>query len=278
MMNSVRLLALDLDDTLLRSDLTISYRTRNAIKRAEAAGVTVVLASGRIPAAMEHFAKLLGMQRRPGYLICNNGTIIQESHTGNIVYEIRIEPGTALTAFDLADAEGFPVQIYEDDIMYVSRRNEFTEYDQKLTGLRQVVVENFRAMVGGGCHKLLIPGDPMLLAPLESLVRTYLGDDITLFTSKSYFLEILPPCTDKGSALAKIAGLLGIKQEETLAIGDSMNDEAMLRWAGTGVAMANGDVRIKNIATLVTEKTNDDDGVAEIIEKYILDRGAAKNG
>ncbi|MDR1587430.1 MAG: HAD family hydrolase, partial [Treponema sp.] len=200
-MSSIRMLALDLDDTLLRSDLTISYRTRNAIKRAEAAGITVVLASGRAPAAMEHFARLLGMHKRPGYLVCNNGAMIQESHTGNPVHEVRIDAGTALIAYDLANAEGFPVQIYEDDIMYVSRSNEFTEYDQKLTGLRQVVVENFRAMVGGGVYKLLIPGDPMLLVPLESIIRTYLGSDITLFTSKPYFLEILPAQTDKGTAL-----------------------------------------------------------------------------
>ncbi|MDR2158532.1 MAG: Cof-type HAD-IIB family hydrolase [Treponema sp.] len=272
-MSSIRMLALDLDDTLLRSDLTISYRTRNAIKRAEAAGITVVLASGRVPAAMEHFARLLGMHRRPGYLICNNGTMIQESHTGDLVHEAKIDAETALIAYDLANAEGFPVQIYEDDIMYVSRSNEFTEYDQKLTGLRQVVVENFGAMVGGGVYKLLIPGDPMLLAPLESIIRTYLGNDITLFTSKPYFLEILPAQTDKGTALAKTAELVGIARGEVLAIGDSMNDEAMIRWAGTGVAMANGDERIKNIADLVTEKTNDDDGVAEVIEKYILARG-----
>jgi Cof subfamily protein (haloacid dehalogenase superfamily) len=271
-MNAVRLLALDLDDTLLRSDLTISYRTRNAIKRAEAAGVTVVLASGRVPAAIEQFSKLLGMSRRAGYLICNNGTMIQESHTGNIIDQVKLAAETALTAFDLADAEGFPVQIYEDDILYISRRNEFTEYDQKLTGLRQVVVENFRSMISKGCHKLLIPGDPVLLAPLENLIRAYLGDDITLFTSKPYFLEILPAHTDKGSALAKIAGFLGIKQEQTVAIGDSMNDEAMIRWAGTGVAMVNGDDRIKTIAACITQKTNDDDGVAEFIETQILKR------
>jgi Cof subfamily protein (haloacid dehalogenase superfamily) len=236
----------------------------------------VALASGRVPAAMEHFARLLGMHKQPGYLICNNGTIIQESHTGVLIDEARIEPSIALTAFDMADAEGFPVQIYEDDIMYVSRANEFSEYDQKLTGLRQVVVSNFRAMVGGGCHKLLIPADPMLLAPLESILRTYLGDTITLFTSKPYFLEILPAHTDKGSALAKVAERMGIKREEVLAIGDSMNDEAMIRWAGMGVAMANGDDRIKNIAALITEKTNDDDGVAEVIEKLILNSGEAQ--
>jgi Cof subfamily protein (haloacid dehalogenase superfamily) len=242
------------------------------IKKAEAAGVTVVLASGRIPAAMERYTAFLGMHKKPGYLICNNGALIQESHAGNIIYEASIAAETALFAFSLADAEGFAVQIYEKDIMYVSRHNEFTGYDQKLTGLRQVVVEKFQTMLEGGCHKLLIPGDPALLVPLQSLFRTYLGDEVTLFTSKPYFLEILPASTDKGTALEKVAGFLGIPREEALAIGDSMNDEAMIRWAGVGVAMVNGDERIKSIADVVTERTNDDDGVAEIIEKYILSK------
>jgi hydroxymethylpyrimidine pyrophosphatase-like HAD family hydrolase len=127
-------------------------------------------------------------------------------------------------------------------------------------------------LLSGGCYKLLIPGDPMLLPPLQSLFCSYLGDDVNLFTSKPYFLEMLPARTDKGTALEKLAGFLGIPREETLAIGDSMNDEAMLRWAGMGVAMVNGDERIKRIAGMVSEKSNDDDGVAEIIEKYILSK------
>jgi len=276
-MSAMRLLALDLDDTLLRSDLTISHRTRSAIKKAEDAGIMVALASGRVPVAMIPFAGLLGMKRRPGYLICCNGTIIQESHTGNIISENKLDVETALLAFDMADAEGFPVQIYENDIMYVSRHNEFSGYDQKLTGLRQVVVEHFRAMVSCGCHKLIIPGDPFLLTPLGKLLSNCLGDSATIFTSKPYFLEILPAHTDKGIALAKVAELLGIKREEVIAIGDSMNDEAMLKWAGLGIAMANSDQQIKNIADLVTERTNDDDGVAEVIEKYILAKKGVPN-
>jgi Cof subfamily protein (haloacid dehalogenase superfamily) len=264
------MLAIDLDDTLLRSDLTISFRTRNAIRKAEALGCVVVLASGRIPSAMEQFARLLGLHKRPGYLICNNGTMIQESHTGKVIYEVRIKADIALTAYDLAAAEGFPVQIYEDDIMYISRPNEFADYDQKITGLRQVVVENFRAMVGNGCYKLLIPGDPLILKPLEHILKTYIGSESTIFTSKPYFLEILPVNTDKGTALARVAEAAGIPQQAVLAIGDSMNDEAMIRWAGVGVAMATGDDRIKDIATLVTDKSNDDDGVADLIERYIL--------
>ncbi|MDR1637723.1 MAG: Cof-type HAD-IIB family hydrolase [Treponema sp.] len=269
-METIRILALDLDDTLLRSDLSISFRTRNVIKKAASQGVVVVLASGRVPLGMARFSRLLGMHKRPGYLICNNGTIVQESHTGSRISETLLNSAAALAVYDLAVAEGFAVQLYEEDVMYVSRDNEYTRYDQKLTGLRQVVVENFRDMIEEGCYKLLIPGDPMLLQPLESIIRTYLGNDITLFTSKPYFLEVLPKNTDKGTALAMIARTLGIGRDGVLAIGDSMNDEAMIRWAGMGVAMANGDDRIKSIASLVTEKSNDDDGVAEVIEKYIL--------
>jgi Cof subfamily protein (haloacid dehalogenase superfamily) len=269
-MSKFRLVALDLDDTLLRSDLSISFRTRNAIRRAMQEGVAIALASGRVPQALDSFSKILGLHKRDGYLICSNGTIITESRTGKVVYEATVPKDAALVAFDLADAEGFPMQLYDDDVMYISRRNEYTSYDQKLTGLRQVVVSNFRSMVEAGAHKLIVPGDPMILKPLEDILRTYLGSDVSLFTSKPYFLEILPPNIDKGSALAFIAEKLDVPQEEVFAIGDSMNDEAMLRWAGCGVAMANSDPRIKNIASLITEHSNDDDGVAEVIERYIL--------
>jgi Cof subfamily protein (haloacid dehalogenase superfamily) len=266
----VRLLALDLDDTLLRSDLTISFHTRSVLKKVENAGIVVVLATGRIPAAMDRFTRQLGLNRRAGYLICNNGTIIQESHTGKVVFEARLPPDTALVAYDLANAEGFPVQIYEGVLMYISRKNEFADYDQKLTGLKQIVPEDFRARVRNGCYKLLIPGDPLILRPLENLFRTYIGDDVTLFTSKPYFLEILPPGVDKGSALAKVAEIIGVKREEVMAVGDSMNDEAMIRWAGYGVVMANGDERLKDAACLVTGRTNDEDGLADLIDRYLL--------
>jgi hydroxymethylpyrimidine pyrophosphatase-like HAD family hydrolase len=187
-----------------------------------------------------------------------------------VVFEARLPPDTALVAYDLANAEGFPVQIHEGTLMYISRKNEFADYDQKLTGLKQVMPEDFRARVRNGCYKLLIPGDPMILRPLENLFRTYIGDDVTLFTSKPYFLEILPPGVDKGSALAKVAEIIGVKREEVMAVGDSMNDEAMIRWAGYGVVMANGDERLKDAACLVTGRTNDEDGLADLVERYLL--------
>ena len=265
----IRLLALDMDDTLLRSDLSISYRTRNAVRKAGDKGVMVVLASTRAPAVLEYFSGILELNKKPGYLIANNGTIIQESHTGDVIFELRLSSAAALLVFDMADAEGFAVQIYDDDILYVSRNNEFSEYDKKITGLRQVVVDNFRSMVASGCHKLLIPGDPMILKPLAQLLEN-LAEGVTIHASKPYRLEVLPPGADKGNALRLIAEKCSIPREAVLAVGDSMNDVSMLNWAGYPVAMNNADSKLKEIAALVTEKSNDEDGVAEMIERYIL--------
>ena len=265
----VQLLALDMDDTLLRSDLSISYRTRNAVRKAEARGVTIVLASTRAPVVLEHFSGILGLNKMPGFLIANNGTIILESQTGEILFEKMLPADAALMVFDMADAEGFAVQIYDEDILYVSRNNEFSEYDKKITGLRQVVVDNFRSMVASGCHKLLIPGDPMTLKPLAQLLEN-LAEGAAIRACKPYRLEVLPVGADKGNALRLIAEKCSIPREAVLAVGDSMNDESMLRWAGYPVAMVNADSKLKAIAALVTEKSNDEDGVAEIIERYIL--------
>lgn len=276
-MNEITLLALDLDDTLLREDLTISFHTKNILKRVEEAGIIVVLASGRSPKAMERYARDLGLHKRPGYLVCNNGTTIQESHTGTIVKEFFLPIEASLAVFDLVDAEGFPVQIYEDGTIYVSRRNEYADIDQKLTGLRQVVVDNFRSFLAAGTQKMVIPGDPALLKPLEVLLKTFIGDRVTIFTSKPYFLEILPPATGKGEALAVVAQMLGIDRNQVMAIGDSMNDESMIRWAGYGVAMLNGDPRIKAIAKAVTGRTNEEDGVADFVEQHLL-KGKAHAG
>jgi Cof subfamily protein (haloacid dehalogenase superfamily) len=266
------ILAVDLDDTLLQTDLTISRRTKSAIKKAEKAGYLVVLASGRISSAMEKYVRFLDLHKKKGYVISSNGALIRESNTGNIVYQVILAPETALMVYDLAEAEGFFVQIYEGDTIYVSRRNEFADADVKLTGLRQVVAEDFRNMVQSGPLKLLIPGDPMILKPLEEILKNYLGDKATIFTSKPYFLEILPENCQKGSALAKVAEFVNVPRESIIAIGDSMNDEAMIRWAGVGVCMQNGGEQIKAIADMITRKTNDDDGVALFIEEYLLPR------
>jgi len=240
----LRILALDMDDTLLRSDLSISQKTLSTIKQAIKEGAAIVLASSRIPETMERYTRLLGINKKPGYLICKNGALIMESNTHNIIHEAQLEVKTALAICDLAVAENFPVQIFEDNVMYVSRKNEYTGNDQSLAGIRQVVVENFRGMVAEGCHKLIIAGEPDILSHVKTIIENFMAADVTLFSSQPNFLEIMPQGTNKGSALAIIAGIMGISAADVMAIGHSMNDKAMIQWAGMGVALANADTHI----------------------------------
>jgi Cof subfamily protein (haloacid dehalogenase superfamily) len=270
-MSGFKIIALDLDDTLFRSDLTISKRTRIAVRKVIQAGITAVIATGRMPDGLLNADKLLGLNKTQGFLICGNGTLTMDSVAKTIINKAMLPPRAALAAFDLIDAEGFSVQIYDGNHIYVSRRNEFSNADHKLTGMKQIVPKDFRALlIEKGANKIVVPADPMLLKPLEEILRNVMDNAVTLFTSKPYFLEILPPACDKGTALARVAERAGVKREEVIAFGDSMNDESMLRWAGCGVAMCNGDERIKKAARFVTEKSNDDDGLAEFIERYVL--------
>ena len=265
-----RILALDLDDTLLHSDLSISRRARNTIKHAEKEGATIVLASSRIPETMDRYVRLLELDKTQGYLISKNGALITESNTGKIIHEALLEVNTALAICDLAAAENFPVQIYEDDIMYVSRKIEYSGDDQRISGIRQVVVENFRAMAAEGCHKLIIAGKPDNLSNVKTIIENFMVKDVTLFFSRPNFLEIMPKGIDKGSALALIARNLGVSAGEIMIIGDSMNDEAMIRWAGTGNAAANADANNKSVVVHITNITNYDNELAKVIEKYFI--------
>jgi Cof subfamily protein (haloacid dehalogenase superfamily) len=265
----IKLIAMDLDDTLFRSDLTISWWSRRILKRAAARGVEIVPASGRTPESLMHYTHKYKLQHITHYYIAENGSLILNGE-GAAIDKTLIPAKVAMTAYKLVDAEGFAIQKYSGGTIFVSRSNEFTDYDKKLTGLNQIVAEDFAKVVETGCTKLVIPGDPMTLKPLEDILRTYIGNEATIFTSKPYFLEILSPVCDKGTALAKIAQMANIQQDEVMAFGDSMNDEAMLRWAGIGVCMRNGDERMKKIARIVTGETNNDDGVARTIRQYVL--------
>lgn len=117
---------------------------------------------------------------------------------------------------------------------------------------------------------MLVPGEPEKLKILQKKAKEKLGDRATIFTSKPFFLEVLPPDCGKGIAVLWLAKHLGIPEEQTMAFGDAMNDENMIRLCGFGVAMKNGNEELKAMADFITYKTNDEDGVADFIEKHVL--------
>ena len=265
----IQLLALDLDDTLLTEDLFISEENRRAVCAAEAAGVTVMLASGRTLFSMRRYGRELDMWGRPGYMIVNNGATVISTHNEDIILDKPLEPALGMEAWEIVRGFGLTMQYYGEGDIYVSGPSEYTERDCLLTGQRWHQVDSFAASLTVPRSKFVIPGDPAVLPGVEKALKAALGDKANIFTSKPYFLEVLRADADKGTALAFVAEELGLGAQQVMAIGDSMNDYGMLSWAGVGVAMSNGKDEVKKIADYVTACSHQDSGVAEAIRRFI---------
>ena len=117
---------------------------------------------------------------------------------------------------------------------------------------------------------MLIPGDEKQIAEFNQFLKRELGNKAVVFTSKPYFLEIMPADSGKGEAIKWLADYLGIPQEKTMAFGDSMNDESMIRMTGFSVAMCNGLQYIQQIAKYVTQNSNDEDGIGKFLNDFVL--------
>lgn len=265
------IIAMDLDDTLLRHDLTISDHTVKTLARVADKGIKILLASGRSPDAMYRHAQKIGLDSLDSFLICNNGSQVITSNTHKTIFEHKLPVDVAIEAFRLTIDAGLSCHIYENNLIYISKETEFSQRDFQLSGLKPVVPDDYEALIRRGTYKLVIPGDPEFLVPIESELKVIFRNRATIFVSKPYFLEILPLNAGKGEALKEIAeNILGLSRPHVMAFGDSMNDESMIRYAGMSVAMSNGRPEILKLARYCTEKTNDEDGIADFLEKYVL--------
>ena len=265
----IRLIALDLDDTLLTEELTISDTNRRAVRAAEDAGITVLLASGRTLFSMKPYGHDLGMWGRSGFMIANNGATVLGTDNQQILLEKPLEPALALDVWEIVKGHGLTMQYYGEGEIYASGPSRWTEEDGRLTGQSWHLVDSFEASLTLPRTKFVIPGDPELLVRLERVLKERFGSGANLFTSKPYFLEVLRADADKGTALEYVASRLGLEACEVMAVGDSMNDLGMLAWAGTGVAMANARDKVKQAADYVTLRSHQEHGVAEAIERFI---------
>lgn len=268
----VQLIALDLDDTLLRFDLTISQANREAVAEARAAGIRIVLASGRNIHSMRHYAELLGLDGPGNFLVCSNGAEIIEPDTGLLLEERRLEPDFCAEIARTIEGRGFPWQVYEEGIIHVSRPNDWALADSRLTGQPAILLEDEAAFFARGLIKFVIPGDPARIEELRRDLAARFQGRATVVTSKPYFLEVLAPGVDKGAALARLAARLGLGMEGVMAIGDAMNDLGMVSEAGYGCAPANALPAVKAAARFVSPRTNDEDAVAELIGRVALGR------
>ena len=271
----VNLIALDLDDTLLNDEREISDKNVEVLRRCAQRGIYVVLCSGRAEDGIKPFVSRLNIAALESgkYVIAINGCSIFDMHQRLQIYKKTVSPEILLKAHKIARQEGFETEVYSAGKVFYSRETPWTLRDVNMCGLQGEEAfnfENFLTENQNSFFKMLIPGEPEKIQQLQEKIKLALGEKAVVFTSKPYFLEILPPKCGKGEAIQWLASFLGIDWKTTLAFGDSMNDESMIEKCGYGVAMVNGNPYIKKSADFVTDKTNNEDGVADFIEKYIL--------
>ncbi|MCF7948589.1 MAG: Cof-type HAD-IIB family hydrolase [Spirochaetia bacterium] len=265
----IKLLALDLDDTLLTEELMISGENQRAIRAAEAAGVKVLLASGRTLFSMRSYGLRLGMWQNEGFMIANNGATVLNTQNGATILEKQLDPSIGLEAWKIVQKYDLTMQYYGDGEIFCSGPSTYTEEDCRLTGQQWRESRPFSSSLTSPRTKFVVPGDPAILPRLEAELKEQLGHRANIFISKPYFLEILSRDADKGIALAFVAEKLSIPTQQVMAVGDSMNDYGMLKWAGVGVAVANAAPEVLKVADHITSRSHQEHAVAEAIERFI---------
>jgi len=266
-----KMVVLDLDDTLLQDDLTISSRTKKALFAAQEAGVKVVLASGRPDFAMHPIAEELRLKDFGSFIITFNGAKIIDCKTNNEIFSSVLTPETAHRLYDISQREGILIQSYLGDEIITETPNRFTNIEEEITGMNIKLVDSFKEAINEPVVKALMLAEPERLAEVEKKLQKELDGEISTMRSKPFFLEFTNLGVTKATSVEHLIQKLGIKREEVIAMGDSYNDLAMIEFAGLGVAMGNAPDDIKAKADFVTD-TNMNDGVAKVVENFILNK------
>jgi len=265
-MKKYKLVAMDVDGTLLNEKLEISPRTMEAIRKAKEQGIQVTLSTGRMYQSSLPFAQKMGLAIP---LINYNGALIKHSVTGETYYHEPVPLPYAQEIIKMVDRMGLQVNVYLNDNLYVEKINERVEIYTNIAKVKAHAVGSLREFLQSSPTKMLVIGQAEQLAVLAEEIRRTLGNAVGITKSKAFFLEIISPKVNKGQALKVLAEKLGIKREEVVAFGDNYNDVSMIEYAGLGVAMSNGPLEVQAKADLVA-LSNEEEGVADVIEKYVL--------
>lgn len=264
----IKLIVLDLDGTLLNSQHVVSQRTQDAIRSAMAQGVGVMLATGKTFQSATSIIAALNLQL-PSVFV--QGLMVYNPD-GTIRHQQTHQPATLRRIIPYAEARGFTVVMYSGSRLLVKARNEHTD-------LFIAYGENAPEAVGSlvnvvdrvPVNKIIAIGnDPKSVKALRWQLDKQM-DGLVSFTTTplSKHLEILPAGASKGKTVQALIRELGIPAEKVMAMGDGENDVEMLQFAGWGVAVGNADPKLKQVANAVVG-TNDQDGVAEAIERFVL--------
>jgi Cof subfamily protein (haloacid dehalogenase superfamily) len=266
----IKLVAFDVDGTLLDHRMTFSPRVRAVIARAQAQGLIVTLATGRGPSPTDKFAADLALTAP---LVCFQGGLVYDHLARRVLHEVRLDPALVPLIVRLAEEHGWHLQFESPDMIYLPRESD---PPQELLGLLSVSnwkrVDSFLTDLPETPHKFILTvHTPAERDPLAARVRAIMDRSlaaITVVPSHPLLVEGLPRGMNKSVGLEWLIGHFNLDRSEVLAVGDNDNDAEMLRWAGVGVAMGNASPAALVAADWVAPPVAED-GAAVALEKYL---------
>lgn len=262
-----KMLAIDLDGTLLTDELLISPDTVTAIQKAVGIGTIVTIATGRMFPSAKLIAQQLGINVP---LITYQGAIIKDINEQEVMYERLVPPDIAQKLVEIANEKEIHLQVYQDDILYSASENEKLITYCEASQVPYQIEPNLDKLAKNGFTKVLFIDEPNYLNTLQDELQTVFGERAHIAKSKKHYLEVTHPEANKGSALLHLAKMLGIERSEIIGIGDNHNDLELVTTAGLGVAMGNAVIELKDRADYIS-LSNNEDGVLHVIEKFILE-------
>lgn len=265
-----KLIALDMDGTLLTTDKKVSERNQAAIKAAEAKGVKIVLASGRPLIGLSKYLEELDLLKDEDYVLSFNGGLVQNTNTEEIISKLPLKGSDLKYIYEISKKLNINIHAFSaKDGLITPKISKYTEHEAEINGI-DINVKDFNEIDDKEDIIKVMMIDPQeILDPAIEKLPNGVYEKYSVFKSSPFFLEFTHKEVDKGLGLKKLGEYLGIKREEIIACGDAGNDLSMVKYAGLGVAMGNATPEVKEAADFITT-SNDEDGIANVIEKFIL--------
>jgi len=264
----VEVVACDLDRTLIAEDVELRVRTRTAIASARAAGIRVLIVTGRMFRSARPYALAAGIDDP---LVCYQGAAVVDPGTGEFLRHEPIPLELARETIAFVESEGFSLNAYVDDELYVARASPEAK---RYAGFQQLPVHevgDLGAWLDAPPTKLVTVGEPEALDVLEVEMKARFDGLLHVSRSLPIFLEFSRTGVTKGSGLAFVADRLGFAYERTVAFGDGENDVELLEWAGYAVAVEDAHERLLGLADHLCPPA-EEEGVAQVIEALLRRR------
>ena len=271
----MKAIVLDLDGTLTNDAKEITPRTLNVLLAAQAKGLRGVVAAGRRRCGIGGLAERLQIGRYGGYVLAfNGGRVIEWGSEPRVIFDQTLDPALVPPLYQAAKDAGCEILTYQGEgIAATCVRDKYVLHEAFINKMPVTLYDDFVHQVQYPINKCLIVGDPKRLIPLEQSLASAYDGRLSVYRSAAFFLECVPPGIDKAASLSRLIENLGIRREELIAVGDGYNDLSMIRFAGLGVAMANAAREVQDAADYITW-SNQEDGVAHVVEKFYLKRNS----